>query len=81
MNSSFYFKLVDEIASVRAPRELAALVDRVASATMHPVQRRVLERALQVRSEALDLADVVPFRTGHAQHPTEAHAASRPIAR
>jgi hypothetical protein len=55
MDASLYFQLVDAIASVRAPRDLAALTERVATTPMHPLERRVLERALRARSEALDL--------------------------
>lgn len=59
MDASLYIQLVDAIASVRAPRELAALSQQVATTAMHPFERRVLERAIRARSEALDLSEAV----------------------
>jgi hypothetical protein len=58
MDASLYFQLVDAIASVRAPRDLESLAQKVASTHMHPLERRVLERALRARSEALDLTEI-----------------------
>lgn len=58
MDASLYFQLVDAIASVRTPRDLEALAERVASTHMHPLERRVLERALRARLEALDLNEI-----------------------
>jgi hypothetical protein len=61
MDASLYIQLVDAIAGARAPRDLAALTERVAATKMHPLERRVLERALRARSEALDL-DAITIR-------------------
>lgn len=62
MDATLYFQLVDAIASVRAPRDLAALCERVAGTAMHPLERRVLERAIRARSEALDLTETMLFQ-------------------
>ena len=78
MDATLYFQLVDAIASVRAPRDLAALAERVATTPMHPLERRVLERALLARTEALDLTET-PIRP--AARPTDtvqARPQSRP---
>jgi hypothetical protein len=55
MNASLYFELVDAIARVDGEAGLSAVANRVAATPMHPLERRVLERALRVRSEALSL--------------------------
>lgn len=66
MDATLYFQLVDAIASVRAPRDLAALSERVALTAMHPVERRVLERAIRARSESLDLTETMLLQAGRA---------------
>lgn len=53
MNASLYFELVDAIARVDSEAGLSAVVNRIAATPMHPLERRVLERALRARSEAL----------------------------
>lgn len=53
MNASTYFELVDAIAGVDGDAGLAAIASRVAATPMHPLERRVLDRALRARSEAL----------------------------
>ena len=59
MDASLYFQLVDAIANARLPRELSAVVDRIAATPMHPFERRVLDRALRARAEALDLHEMI----------------------
>ena len=59
MDASLYFQLVDSIASASSPRELTAVAERVAGTPMHPLERRILERALRARTEALDLHDII----------------------
>ena len=59
MDASIYFQLVDAIANARSPRELSAAVDRVAATPMHPLERRVLDRALRARAEMLDLHEII----------------------
>ena len=59
MDASLYFQLVDAIASARSPRELTAVAERIATTPMHPLERRILDRALRARTEALDLHETV----------------------
>ena len=53
MDAALYFELVDAVARVDGQVELAAVTKRVMATTMHPLERRVLERALRVRTESL----------------------------
>ena len=55
MDAALYFELVDAVARVDGQVELAAVTKRVMATTMHPLERRVLERALRARSESLVL--------------------------
>jgi hypothetical protein len=55
MNAALYFELVDAVASVDGLAGLAAVAERIAATPMHPLERRVLDRALRARSEALAL--------------------------
>jgi hypothetical protein len=55
MDAALYFELVDAIAKVDQESELAAITSRVIVASMHPLERRVLERALRARAEAIAL--------------------------
>ncbi len=55
MNASLYFELVDAIARVDGYGELIVVAERVLATEMHALERRVLDRALRARSEALDL--------------------------
>jgi len=64
MDASLYFQLVDLIASARSPRELTAVAERVAATPMHPLERRILDRALRARTEALDLHDTIVHEVG-----------------
>jgi len=66
MNAVEYFELVDAVTKIDGKTQLLVVADRIATTPMHPLERRVLERALRARTEALDLqqhllpADVVP---------------------
>ena len=55
MNASLYFELVDAVARVDDAARLSAVAQRIAATPMHPLERRVLDRALRARSEALAL--------------------------
>ena len=55
MDAALYFELVDAVAKVDGQVELAAVTKRVMTTTMHPLERRVLERALRARTESLTL--------------------------
>ena len=53
MNAALYFELVDAVAKVDRQTELRIVGDRIAATPMHPLERRVLDRALRARTEAL----------------------------
>ena len=55
MNAAEYFELVDAVTKIDGKTQLRVVADRIATAHMHPLERRVLERALRARTEALDL--------------------------
>jgi hypothetical protein len=55
MNAAQYFELVDAVAKVDGSAKLRVVADRIATTPMHPLERRVLERVLRARTEALDL--------------------------
>lgn len=55
MNAAQYFELIDAVAKVDGSAKLRAVADRIATTKMHPLERRVLERVLRARTEALDL--------------------------
>ena len=53
MDAALYFELVDAVASVDGEAELAATAARVLATPMHPLERRVLARAIRARADAL----------------------------
>ena len=53
MDAALYFELVDAVANIRAQSELTTATDRILATPMYPLERRVLERALRARAEAL----------------------------
>ena len=55
MDAALYFELVDAVARVDKQSDLASISDRVMSTPMHPLERRVLERAVRARGESLAL--------------------------
>ena len=55
MDAALYFELVDAVARVRAQSELTTVTERIMATPMYPLERRVLERAIRARGEALAL--------------------------
>lgn len=55
MDAALYFELVDAVARIDKQSDLATVSERVMATSMHPLERRVLERALRARGEALAL--------------------------
>ncbi len=55
MNAALYFELVDAVTKIDGSAKLRVVADRIAATPMHPLERRVLERALRARTEALDI--------------------------
>ena len=55
MNAALYLELVDAVTKIDGETELTIVADRIATTPLHPLERRVLERALRARTEALDL--------------------------
>ena len=55
MNAAQYFELVDAVTKIDGKTQLRVVADRIAATPMHPLERRVIERALRARTEALDL--------------------------
>ena len=77
MNASLYFELVDAVARVDGDAELIIVAERVSTTEMHALERRVLDRALRARSEALALRCQlgVPAPFGGASAETKSLAA------
>jgi hypothetical protein len=59
MDARAYFELTDAIAAANSPRELDEIRDRLETTDMHPIERRVLERALRTRVDTLRLTEIV----------------------
>jgi hypothetical protein len=55
MNAALYFELVDAVAKIDGAADIKVVTDRIAATPMHPLERRVLERALRARAEAIEL--------------------------
>jgi hypothetical protein len=53
MNAALYFELVDAVAKIDGPADLKVVAERISATPMHPLERRVLDRALRARTEAL----------------------------
>jgi hypothetical protein len=53
MDARAYFELSDGIAAAATPEQLHRLEARIAATEMHPVERRALERVVQVRRELI----------------------------
>ncbi len=60
MNAALYFELVDAVASIDDSVQLNLVADRIAATSMHPLERRVLDRALRARTEALAIQQQLP---------------------
>jgi len=57
MDARVFFHLTDSIATASSAAELAATGDLIRASEMHPTERRVLERAVRRREEALRASD------------------------
>ena len=55
MDATLYFELVDAVARIDRQVELVAVSERIARTDMHPLERRVLDRAVRARGEAIAL--------------------------
>ena len=55
MDAALYFELVDAVARIDGQAELDVVSERVMASQLDPLERRVLDRALRARSEALAL--------------------------
>ena len=55
MDAALYFELVDAVARTDGQAELDAVSKRVMATELDPLERRVLDRALRARNEALAL--------------------------
>ena len=55
MDAALYFELVDAVARIDGQAGLADVAARITAAEMHPLERRVLDRAVRARGEALTL--------------------------
>ena len=53
MDARAYFDLTDAISAAHSPAALEAIRTRIRATEMHPFERRVLERVLRTRAEAL----------------------------
>lgn len=78
MNASLYFELVDAVARVDGHAELIVVAERVSATEMHALERRVLDRALRARSEALAIRCQLGFPAsfGGASADTKSRAAA-----
>ena len=59
MDARAYFEFTDAIAAANDPVELDGIRDRLDATEMHPMERRVLERALRTRVDTLRLTEIV----------------------
>ena len=55
MDASLYLELVEAVAKVNSGAGLRVAAERISATPMHPLERRVLDRALRARTEALAL--------------------------
>lgn len=59
MDARHYFQLTDAIAAANSLDAISSLRQVVSVTDMHPLERRVLERALRTRADTLRLGDIV----------------------
>jgi hypothetical protein len=59
MDARAYFEFTDAIAAANDRVELDAIRDRLEATEMHPMERRVLERAVRTRADTLRLTEIV----------------------
>jgi len=62
MDARAYFEFSDAIAVAQSQGELDAIRDRLDATEMHPMERRVLERTLRTRVDALRITEIVVQR-------------------
>ncbi|HUQ79818.1 MAG TPA: hypothetical protein VM076_01705 [Gemmatimonadaceae bacterium] len=55
MDAALYFELVDAVARIDGQAGLVDISARISATDLHPLERRVLDRALRARGEALTL--------------------------
>ena len=55
MDAALYFELVDAVARIDGQAELEVVSERVMATRLDPLERRVIERTLRARTEALAL--------------------------
>jgi hypothetical protein len=55
MDAALYFELVAAVARINGQAELEMVSERVMATSLDPLERRVLDRALRARTEALAL--------------------------
>jgi len=78
MNATLYFELVDAVAKVGGPADLEVVAQRISATPMHPLERRVLDRAVRARTEAFALQHQVLLASEQfAGSLTELSAATR----
>ena len=59
MDTRVFLHLTDSIATAQSAADLEATRDLIRASAMHTIERRALERALQIRRDALRLGDAV----------------------
>ena len=55
MDAALYFELVDAVARIDGQAELEVVSERVMATPLNQLDRRVIDRALRARTEALAL--------------------------
>jgi hypothetical protein len=64
MDARVFLHLTDSIATATSAADIEVARDLVRAGAMHTIERRALERALQIRRDALRLGDAaVPRQT------------------
>jgi hypothetical protein len=66
MDARVFYHLTDSIATAQSTADLEAARELIQASEMHTIERRALERALQIRRDALRLGDVAVPRTAIA---------------
>ena len=71
MNAALYFELVDAVARIDSAAHLKVVADRITATPMHPLERRVLDRALRARTETLAIQQQLPLADAFSAVPAE----------
>jgi hypothetical protein len=77
MDATLYFELVDAIARIDKQSDLAKMHERVSATLLNPLERRVVERALRAKCEALALRREFAMAAGQELGPTAKPIAAR----